>query len=38
MREIRVYVGTFYFVDPGTLLVTLDVIVNNLINVLLVYR
>jgi len=38
IRELRVYMGTFYYVDPGTLLVTLDIIVGNLINVLLTYR
>jgi len=38
MREIRIYIANFYFVDPGTLLVTIDIILGNLINVLLAYR
>lgn len=38
MRGIRIYVGNFYFVDPGSLLVILDVVFTNVINVLLAYR
>jgi len=38
LREIRIYIGTLYYADPGTVLVTFNIVVSNLINVLLFYR
>jgi len=38
IREIRIYVGKYYYADPGTMLLTLDIVLGNLINVLLAYR
>jgi len=38
IREIRIYIGNFYFVDPGTLLNTFDVVLSNLISMLLSFR
>jgi len=38
VREIRIYIGNFYYADPGTLLVSFDVILNNIISLLLGLR